>query len=299
MTHADFIQSFAQLKSSLPKPATFSLGNENSDYTSYVYNSSNCYFCFDCTACKNCLYCFDCVRLVDCVDCDFCVDSELLYSCLDCFKAYHSTYLDYCSRVYDSHFCWDCSDSHDLFGCTHVKNKQYCIFNRQYAKEEYLKKVNSLLLKPAEDHSKELKELIKKYPMGSTNVSNSENSDYGNHVHYANNCYVCFDVSRSEDCGYSYDCAFCKDSYDVTQCYKAELCYMCNDSGKIYNCDFTEWSSDCFDCSYLVNCKDCHNCFGCVGLTHKKFCILNKQYSKDDYESIKAEIVTSRLQLSG
>lgn len=52
--------------------------------------------------------------------------------------------------VYNLKFCWYCwtnnrnlqysmfcHNSSDLFGCIGLKNKQYCIFNKQYTKEEY------------------------------------------------------------------------------------------------------------------------------------------------------------------
>ena len=34
---------------------------------------------------------------------------------------------------------------------------------------------------------------------------------------------------------------------------------------------------------YSHLCADCEFCFGCIGLKHKKYCILNKQYSEDEY----------------
>jgi len=283
MTFDEFIVAYDKLKNSLPRSPTFTLDSDDCDFTSYVYHSNNCYFCFDCGGSKNLLYCFDSWKNTDCIDCDFCVECELLYESVDCFKAYNSAYLDYCARIYDSYFCWDCMDCHDLFGCVHLKQKQYCIFNKQYSKEDYGIKVEELLKENPAENLATLRKLSNKYPFGSTNVTHSENSDYGNHVHYSTNCYLCFDGSHNENCGYLYDSARCKNSYDLTQCGDAELCYECSDSGKIYNSDFLEWSGDCYDCSYLMSCNDCHNCFGCVAISHKRFCLLNKQYKEDEY----------------
>ena len=39
-----------------------------------------------------------------------------------------------------THHVWysmNCYDSSYLFGCDGLRNKQYCIFNKQYTKEEY------------------------------------------------------------------------------------------------------------------------------------------------------------------
>jgi hypothetical protein len=63
--------------------------------------------------------------------------SELFYETVGgmqsqrCFftrAPYHSKDIEYCNRIIN------CSN---LFGCVNLRNKQYCIFNKQYTKEEY------------------------------------------------------------------------------------------------------------------------------------------------------------------
>jgi hypothetical protein len=44
---------------------------------------------------------------------------------------------------------------------------------------------------------------------------------------------------------------------------------------------------------YSLECHHNHNLFGCVGLTNQQFCILNKQYAKDEYETLVAKIIES------
>lgn len=293
MTFTDFLSAYSMLRRSLPRPPTGNIDNENCDYTGYTYHSADCYYTFDCAYNKRCLYLFDSVRCVDCVDGDYDVDCEKLYGCVDCLRAYNSTYLDYCARIYDSHFCWDCIDSHDLFGCTHLRQKQYCICNRQYTQEEYKRRLAGLLARPSDQNLLDLKNLIRTYPFGPSNVTHSENSSYGNHVHYALNLYLCYDAAHDEDCGYLYDSFYCKNSYDLTQCAQVELCYECRDSSKLYNCRFADWSSNCYDSAFLANCVDCHNCFGCAELSHAKNCILNRQYTPEEYTRTVSEVMTS------
>jgi hypothetical protein len=38
-------------------------------------------------------------------------------------------------------------------------------------------------------------------------------------------------------------------------------------------------------------CHSCKNCFGCVGLRNKEYCILNKQYTKEEYERLISNII--------
>jgi len=39
-----------------------------------------------------------------------------------------------------------------------------------------------------------------------------------------------------------------------------------------------------------MNCHTSSNLFGCVGLRNKQYCILNKQYSKEEYEALVPKI---------
>ena len=39
--------------------------------------------------------------------------------------------------TYDMYYCYTCYACNNCFGCVGLKNKSYCIFNKQYTKEEY------------------------------------------------------------------------------------------------------------------------------------------------------------------
>lgn len=43
---------------------------------------------------------------------------------------------------------------------------------------------------------------------------------------------------------------------------------------------------DCLNLEYCIHCHSSSNLFACVGLRHKKYCILNKQYTKKEYEEL-------------
>ncbi|MCX6721969.1 MAG: hypothetical protein NTY04_02160, partial [Candidatus Staskawiczbacteria bacterium] len=58
-----------------------------------------------------------------------------------------------------------------------------------------------------------------------------------------------------------------------------------------YNVKFCELCSN--GCSYLEYCFNCDsssNCFGCIGMRKKEYCILNKQYTKEEYEEFVPKI---------
>lgn len=46
-----------------------------------------------------------------------------------------------------------------------------------------------------------------------------------------------------------------------------------------------------------MQCWNCENCFGCVGLNRKKFCILNRQHTENEYWKKLDEIKTHLLEM--
>ncbi|MDR0606981.1 MAG: hypothetical protein LBG52_01205 [Candidatus Peribacteria bacterium] len=47
---------------------------------------------------------------------------------------------------------------------------------------------------------------------------------------------------------------------------------------------------------YCDACMNCQDCFACGGLRDKKYCILNKQYEKAEYERHVAQIIEQMQQ---
>ena len=45
------------------------------------------------------------------------------------------------------------------------------------------------------------------------------------------------------------------------------------------------------DVEYSIFCRGCKNCFGCVGLNKKEYCILNRQYTKEEYFKLREKII--------
>lgn len=291
MGYQEFLKEYRRLRLKDPAVPTHSLRSENSDFGDYLYSCKNCYTCFDDASCQNCLYVYDSFKAVDCVDCDYVQFAERLYNCVDAFKCYNSFYLNFCARVYDSYFCYDCNDSHNLFGCCFLRHKQYCIFNHQYSKKEYRRKIKELLKRPPEENLKELDKLIKKYPLTQTITTHTENCDYGNHVHYSKDLYCCFDTVHSENCGYLYDCQYCKNCYDLTYCFKCEFTYQANDSARLYNCHHMDYCSDCYDSGFCFNCFDSDHLFGCVSLTRKRHHFLNRPYPRKEWQRLVEKVM--------
>ena len=67
-------------------------------------------------------------------------------------------------------------------------------------------------------------------------------------------------------------------------------CVACGDNA--YNLKFcTTCATNNADLEYCGHCTGCKNCFGCAGMRKKQHCILNKQYSKKEYENTRKKLI--------
>ncbi|PIP68859.1 hypothetical protein COW91_02580, partial [Candidatus Nomurabacteria bacterium CG22_combo_CG10-13_8_21_14_all_32_8] len=191
----------------------------------------------------------------------------------------------------DSAFLFNCLGCSNCFGCVNLRNQKYCIFNKQYSKEEYQKEIQKWDLgdyKIVQKAEQEFMKLFYKTPKHFANIINSTNV-IGDNIKNSRNCKICFSVFNGvENCKYIfYSGLLLKDSYDVTLGGDtSELLYQATGSTRCQKAFFVRASSNLVDVEYSENLYNCSNCFGCAKLRHKKYCILNKQYSKEEYKKL-------------
>ena len=111
----------------------------------YLYNSQNAKRCFDIKKCEDAAYCATVEEKVDCHDMNFSVFGELCFNtttgegynlicCHTCANS--SSNLLYCDNCFSCKHC---------FGCVGLKSEEYCVFNKQYTKEEYERLVPEII----------------------------------------------------------------------------------------------------------------------------------------------------------
>ncbi|MDD3302344.1 MAG: hypothetical protein PHN31_02230 [Candidatus Gracilibacteria bacterium] len=292
----DFTRSFfhqiGYLIKSVPKISLSTEKLENSDYVNYSGRIKNCYLVFISAYDENCYYSNGLRYSENTMDSTF---SQYLNNCYNIIDSLNCTGCFYLSN---SKNCNNCYYGENLEGCSNclycmnLKNKQYCVLNKEIGKEEYDKIKDSFLNN--KEYIKKYKELLIKSPHKNTFNILSENCE-GEYIVNSKNIYQGFDLSNVHDCKYVdwlLDSKNCYDVYDWGE--TAEQCYECYKIGKgVYN---TLFSAFCIEnISNLIYCYDCvnncSNCFGCVGLKNKSYCILNKQYTKDEYEELVPKII--------
>ena len=273
--------------------------NVRTEYTNASGWQKDCFMTMFADYCENCAYLTMVAHAKDSMDCYRVKESERCYECTGIYKSYGCKYceeIDACVDCFACRSCWNCSD---CVGCINMRGKKYCIFNEQYTKEEYEKKVAEMRLDTYEGQQKVLaraKEFWKNFPRKSF-LGNSLNKNVtGDIIYESKNVKDSYMVSGAEDSRYVQylSLASSKDCYDYTSWGRgAELLYECYAvGGGAFN---NRFSSECWPEAsnteysyYAIQPKDC---FGCVNLKRKQYCILNKQYSKEQYKKLKAKII--------
>lgn len=290
-----FFKQFAELNREVPHMHVLTLNDENSDYTNYNTDNKNCYLCFAGNYSEDCLYCYNAQHSKSCVDCLFVWNSEILFQCVQCEDCYQCFYCSHSKNCSNSMFLDDCLSCRDCFMCANLRNKQYCILNQQYTKDEYFDKCNDLLAGGYSECLEDWNMERKKFPKRANRILQSENCT-GEYIWQGKNCRDCYIMAGGcEDCSNVFNgFPFLKDASDCTFCgEKSELMYECHASG--VNCSrmafgnlCLEGSSEVYYSSFIFGCK---NCFGCSNLRKKQYCILNKQYTKEEYEKLLPKVI--------
>ncbi|MDC0358436.1 hypothetical protein OAO01_06435 [Oligoflexia bacterium] len=299
-----FFEQLYQLRHRVPQLALVNdneVRSTNCQYTNNFASGKNCY-CVYCTwHNEDCLYSSYIDKSRSCCDCTFCIDSELLYECVDCRSCYS------CVGVHASMQSRDCCFSYDLRNCSNctycygLRNQQYCYNNEQLSKEEYTDRMVELGLETRSGYSSALhrfEQLITEAPRRFMSETGSTDCS-GHMLEYCKNVRSSFDVINSQDCRYLYVVGpDGRDCYDVTCSGQMELCYdslSVDDCYRARFCGFT-WKSN--HVTYCFDCHSCSNLFGCAALRRNEYCILNKQYSKEDYTAL-VKLIEEEMRMSG
>lgn len=287
---------FVSLMRSVPLQALYVDNNENSDYVNYSGWSKNCYLCFCTDYAEDCEYCHGVYYTKNTMDSSSTLSSELCYECVSCTDCYSVFFSQDCSQCSDSAFLLDCSGCKNCFGCTGLRQKQFCLFNEQLSKDDYERKRREIKLsseKMIRTMRERIVQIAKNHPRRFYSGQNNENVT-GNFLSNCKNAFTCYDSTDLEDCKYCHSMRGAKDCYDISYWgHPGELCYECLGVGEgilqsafCYCC----WNS-CSNLYYCFSCLACQDCFLCVGLQKKQYCILNTQYTKEEYERMVPKII--------
>ncbi|MDD4319723.1 MAG: hypothetical protein PHW10_05370 [Candidatus Peribacteraceae bacterium] len=291
-----FFGQFQALRNATPQITLMNddgVGSENCTYCQDYAFGKNCYYMIGSWESQNSYYCTessDNSRHI--CDCTHVSNSELVYGSIDSRNLYHCAFLQDCENSSDCWFGFDLKGCRNCFCCINLRQKEFHIFNEPYSEEEYRKKIATFRLgshQAIQELHRRFQEWILTYPRKNMFLSNCENSE-GNHLFNSKDTFG-FNAFNAEHCKFYDRGNSPKFTYDVFQSGRNLWCYEGMVPDDSYMALFCLWCWKCKNILYSDNCHNCEQCFGCVGLKRAKYCILNKQYSKEDYERIVPQII--------
>jgi hypothetical protein len=292
-----FFAQFRELLNSVPSLAILNddgITSKNCQYTNYFARGKDCYLVINSWKVENCMYSSCLVGAKDIMD-----STVLLANCRNIYSAVYVDNCSNCRNIYNSSglsdcaYCFDCRGCTNCFMCVGLRNKSYYFKNEQYSKDEYQRIVAEYRLETRSGCAKaeeEFRALAQSFPHRYANLRNCVNCT-GQYLTNSKNAKNCFIAVRVEDSKFFESGDTIKDSYDCLSGGEQELCYECINPDNSSRTAFTTYCHRGTDVFYSDSCQSCENVFGCVGLKKAKYCILNKQYSKEEYFKLRSRMI--------
>jgi hypothetical protein len=282
-----FFKQFDALFHEAPRISLINMDPDNAEYCNFALRNKNSYLLFTCE-CQDSFYCNRSFGR-DLCDCSSVQDCELCYDAVDCDHCYHCVSIQNCSNCSGCSLGYNLRGCTDCFGCCGLVNASYRIFNEQYSPEDFGRIVREKQANLAEA-ARAFAELQLTLPQKYMDAVGTEGCT-GNAIHHSKNSRECFEVMNVEDCTYVCNATHMKDAMDVNNDDNSELVYEAvgSETNSMHAFNDICWFNR--DVLYSSLCFRCESCFGCIGLKHKKYCILNKQYTKEEYERLVPTII--------
>ncbi len=292
-----FFEQYRELMERVPRPALTGTNLVNSEFSHACESVKNCYWTFWSYFSQDAHYCYALLLSKNAVDCYVADNSDHIYEAVHCNRLYKVRFGYFSDDCLDSSFLFDCVGCSDCFGCVNLRKQKYCLWNQKISKEEYKIQREYWDLgsfERLEEARKKFKSLYLSEPHRYAHITNAHNVT-GDIIRDTKNCHVCFSaLDGVENCKYVYFGGLnLKDSYDVSGGGDtSELLYeIFGVTGNDQRCFLSVGGSNSRETLYCDWAQNSSNIFGCIAPRNKKYCILNKQYSKEEYERLKNKII--------
>jgi len=289
-----FFDQLKELQEKVPRPHQQGAQNVDCDWCDDPWESKNCYLSRSILRAENLLYGYRAVDVKDSIDISHVFTLDQCYDCGYCFSSYNLLFSRNCRDCIDSSFLFDCRNCSNCFMSWNLRGKSYCIENVQYTKETYFEKMKTINFGSYEELQKfkiQYTEILKNKAVHKENFNIKTYGSIGTYMTNCNNCTNVFCWEDSENCVNCLRGLKAKDCIDMTGCWKIEVSGNNSCSTNAYELKYSIWCDGARYSEYCDQCLEIDYCFGCVSLRKKKYCILNKQYTKEEYEALKEKII--------
>ncbi len=272
---------------------------ELSPYTNHVGNSKNCYLIYYSDYVEDSAFGYQLTNAKKVYDSGSVMNCDIIYDTSNIFKSYNIIGgMSNNTTSYDCMFIRDCEGAHNCFVSANVYNQSYFFMGDRVSKEEYENKMKDIDFGSYKQYefwknkaNNYFKTIIPR-PRWETLSVNST----GSYVFQSKNCKECYDVTECENSKFLMliKIGKVKDSYDyVDWGENVQLVYEGITIGNgASNVKFTHESGhNISNIEYSKLSTGGSNHFGCVSIKKTEYCILNKQYSKEEYIKLREKII--------
>ncbi|MFH1909627.1 MAG: hypothetical protein ABIJ72_00325 [bacterium] len=287
-----------ELLKAVPRLSLFNTKTQNCDYVNYTAECKDCYMSSVIYyGCDKVHYSYLTYSSKNCVDVGFCDKVENCYELVSSNDCYGCKYSNRLTNCRDCYFSQDLNGCSDCILCNNLNRKQYYIRNKSYSEEEYKQTLAELDLC---SHTKvqkllaEYEEMRKNAIVKFANLLQCEDCE-GDNLINCKNVKKAFSSIRAENSRYCFDQEEGKNIYD-SEGGSFEWAIETNHTGFGSNFIVT---SGVLSSSNMYYCENCHNsrdCFACTGLRNKQYCVLNRQYSKEEYQGLVGKIIEKMIE---
>src|SRR3990167_3377775 len=289
-----FFEQFRSIAKITPHLNLWAFNMVNSDYANYCGYVKNIYLSVSVVGGEDIYYSSYLDKSFNIFDSDKVKDSELCYENINGANNSRSHFLVDSRDCIDSLFLYNCVNCQNCFMSSNLRNKKFHIRNEPYSKEEYFKKLednnlgsNKSITELKVDFSELHKNALHKFAAVIKSVGVT-----GDNITASKNSHNVYNAEEVENVNFSWRVHHLKDSYDVAGVIFSELCYEVSTGGDYnYLGKFYTHSKSVNNFEYSHFSPDSSNLFGCYGLRSKSYCILNKQYTKEEYETLVPRII--------
>ncbi len=287
----NFFSNFEELFKSINMPDMIQfLENENSEYSDVVVWCKNNYLSNVTTNSENILYSFSIKKSRNVFNwVAIWKHSENIYYSSwinNSFNVFYSRYLINSNNIwFSTNLVW-CSEC--IF-CDNLDNQKYCINNKKLEKEEYLKQKKEILKNKKEFYNYYLKLNKKSW------IFNSKNCNWNFILNWneIDKWYFVTDTKNWKNLMFWWGDSENEFDYNIftgwswknVHLYSNMWCWMWNEH--IYNSAHIPYWNNIFYSYFVTNCSFC---IWCIWLKNKSYCILNKQYTKGEWEELSSKI---------
>ena len=278
-----FLEQFQKFFATSPKMALLDYANnENVRYADTTYGAKNAYMTISVgDICENVLY-----SIMIFGNCTNIINSSIITS--NCENIYRSVNVTHSFNVFYSRYIHNSANirfSDNLIGCTDcvfcswLENKKYHIHNTAYTPQDFLQEKQKILSQKSEYFS-----YFQKVSWIAT--PRSVNNCTWNAISFSENVQQSYFVSRvtnGRNILWGDGTPLSSNLYDVVDISKVDDAYGWMGVGQnavhMY-CGAN--ASTCNNVYYSYFMDTCSYCLWCIWLKNKQFCILNKEYTKDE-----------------